>query len=167
MLFVGRVSKEKNLDLIVTAIGRLRDSRICVRPLFVGDGPYMAEMKKLLPDAIFTGYLDGEDLARAYASADFFVFPSTTDTFGNVVLEAQASGLPVIVSDIGGPRDLVAHGKDGLISKGHDVGELVEAIRTLANDSTLRLNMGKAARARVESRNWTEAFERFWNNSPE
>ena len=127
----------------------------------------MAEMKKLLPDAIFTGYLDGEDLARAYASADFFVFPSTTDTFGNVILEAQASGLPVIVSDIGGPRDLVDHGKDGLISKGHDVGELVEAIRTLANDSTLRLNMGKAARARVESRNWTEAFERFWNNSPE
>ena len=91
----------------------------------------------------------------------------STDTFGNVILEAQASGLPVIVSDIGGPRDLVDHGKDGLITKGYDVGELVEAIRTLANDSTLRLNMGKAARARVESRNWTEAFEHFWNTSPE
>jgi len=167
MLFVGRISKEKNLDLIVTAVTRLRDSKSPVRPIFVGDGPYMAEMKKLLPHAIFTGYLDGEDLARAYASADFFVFPSTTDTFGNVILEAQASGLPVIVSDIGGPRDLVEHGTDGLITKGHDGGELTEAIRTLANDSTLRINMGKAARSRVESRNWTEAFEQFWNASPE
>ena len=167
MLFVGRISKEKNLDLIVTAINRLTDSPSHVRPLFVGDGPYMAEMKKLLPNAIFTGYLDGEDLASAYASADFFVFPSTTDTFGNVILEAQASGLPVIVSDIGGPRDLVSHGIDGLISKGHDAGELTEAIRTLASDSTLRINMGKAARVRVESRNWTEAFECFWNASPE
>jgi len=167
MLFVGRISKEKNLDLIVTAINRLADSPSHVRPLFVGDGPYMPEMKKLLPDAIFTGYLDGDDLARAYASADFFVFPSTTDTFGNVILEAQASGLPVIVSDIGGPRDLVSHGIDGLISKGHDAGELTEAIRTLASDSTLRINMGKAARVRVESRNWTEAFECFWNASPE
>ncbi|MCX6975001.1 MAG: glycosyltransferase [Verrucomicrobia bacterium] len=167
MLFVGRISKEKNLDLIVTAVTRLRDSKVPVRPIFVGDGPYMAEMKKLLPHAIFTGYLDGEDLARAYASADFFVFPSTTDTFGNVILEAQASGLPVIVSDIGGPRDLVEHGTDGLITKGHDAGELTEAIRKLANDSTLRINMGKAARARVESRNWTEAFEHFWNASPE
>ncbi len=167
MLFVGRISKEKNLDLIVTAVTRLRDSKSPVHPIFVGDGPYMAEMKKLLPHAIFTGYLDGEDLARAYASADFFVFPSTTDTFGNVILEAQASGLPVIVSDIGGPRDLVEHGTDGLITKGHDAGELTEAIRTLANDSTLRINMGKAARSRVESRNWTEAFEQFWNASPE
>jgi phosphatidylinositol alpha 1,6-mannosyltransferase len=73
----------------------------------------------------------------------------------------------VIVSDIGGPRDLVEHGTDGLITKGHDGGELTEAIRTLANDSTLRINMGKAARSRVESRNWTEAFEQFWNASPE
>jgi glycosyltransferase involved in cell wall biosynthesis len=167
MLFVGRISKEKNLDLIVTVASRLKGSKVPVRPIFVGDGPYMAEMKKLLPNAIFTGYLDGEDLARAYASADFFVFPSTTDTFGNVILEAQSSGLPVIVSDIGGPRDLVEHGTDGLITKGHDAAELAEAICTLANDSTLRLNMGKAARVRVESRNWTEAFEHFWNSSPE
>ncbi len=65
-----------------------------VRFLLVGDGPYREEMQKLLPEAVFTGYLEGEELAKAYASADVFVFPSTTDTFGNVVLEAQASGLP-------------------------------------------------------------------------
>jgi glycosyltransferase involved in cell wall biosynthesis len=167
MLFVGRVSKEKNLDLLVAATRRLAESGTPVRPVIVGDGPYMAEMKRLLSDAIFTGYLGGEDLARAYASADFFVFPSTTDTFGNVILEAQASGIPVIVSDIGGPRDLVSHGVDGFVTKGQDAGDLAEAIRKLAADGDLRKSMGEAGRIRVETRDWTEAFQKFWNESPE
>ena len=127
----------------------------------------MPEMRRLLGDAIFTGYLGGEDLATAYASADFFAFPSTTDTFGNVVLEAQASGIPVIVSDIGGPRDLVSHGVDGYVTKGLDAADLAEAIRNLAADPALRAQMGACGRARVETRDWAEAFERFWNESPE
>ena len=129
MLFVGRISKEKNLDTLVASTRRLAEWKTPARPLFIGDGPYLSEMKRLLPDALFTGYLRGEELADAYASADFFVFPSTTDTFGNVVLEAQASGLPVIVSDVGGPRDLVQHARDGFITKALDAGELAEAIR--------------------------------------
>jgi len=167
MLFVGRVSKEKNLDLIVSATRRLAESGAHVRPVIVGDGPYMAEMKRLLGHAIFTGYLGGEDLARAYASADFFVFPSTTDTFGNVILEAQASGIPVIVSDVGGPRDLVTHGVDGFVTKGLDAADLAEAIRKLAADAGLRKSMGESGRIRVETRDWTEAFQKFWNESPE
>ncbi len=167
MLFVGRVSKEKNLDLLVAATRRLAEEKVPVRPIIVGDGPYMGEMKRLLGDAIFTGYLGGEDLARAYASADFFVFPSTTDTFGNVILEAQASGLPVVVSDVGGPRDLVDHGRDGFITKALDAGELADSIRKLAASSELRAAMGRAARSRVENRDWSEAFEKFWNESPE
>lgn len=167
MLFVGRVSKEKNLDTLVSATRRLAEWQTPVRPLFIGEGPYLAEMKRLLPDAIFTGYLRGEELADAYASADFFVFPSTTDTFGNVVLEAQACGLPVIVSDVGGPRDLVQHGRDGFITKALDVGELAEAIRRLADDPGLRERMGSAARARVETRDWAEAADKFWSASPE
>lgn len=167
MLFVGRVSKEKNLDTLVAATRRLAETNTPARPLIVGDGPYMQEMKRLLPDAIFTGYLQGQDLATAYASADLFVFPSTTDTFGNVVLEAQASSIPAIVSDVGGPRDLVAHGKDGFVTKALDAGELANAIRLLVEDPALRSRMGRASRARVESRDWTEAFERFWNFSPE
>jgi len=167
MLFVGRISKEKNLDLLVTAMRRLTKSGATVRPVIVGDGPYMPEMKRLLGDAIFTGYLAGEDLARAYASADFFVFPSTTDTFGNVILEAQASGIPAIVSDVGGPRDLVSHGVDGFVTKAHDTADLAEAIRKLAGDATLRKAMGTSGRARVESRDWTEAFQKFWDESPE
>lgn len=167
MLFVGRISKEKNLDTLVAATRRLAEWKTSVRPLFIGEGPYLAEMKRLLPDAIFTGYLRGDELADAYASADFFVFPSTTDTFGNVVLEAQACGLPVIVSDVGGPRDLVNHGKDGFVTKALDAGELAEAIRRLSDDPALRERMGSAARARVETRDWSEAVERFWNASPE
>jgi len=164
---VGRVSKEKNLDVLVAATKKLAETQTLARPLIVGDGPYMSEMKRLLPDAIFTGYLGGEDLAKAYAAADLFVFPSTTDTFGNVVLEAQACGIPAIVSDVGGPRDLVQHGKDGFVTKALDVGELAEAIRRLVEDPALRQRMGAAARGRVESRDWTEAFEKFWHESPE
>lgn len=167
MLFVGRVSKEKNLDVLVAATRKLAESQVPARPLIVGDGPYMAEMKRLLPDAIFTGYLQGEDLAVAYASADIFVFPSTTDTFGNVVLEAQASGIPAIVSDVGGPRDLVQHGKDGFVTKSLDSTELAGAIKRLVEDPSLRTHMGLASRGRVESRDWTEAFEKFWHESPE
>ena len=122
MLFVGRISKEKNLDTLVASTRKLADWKLAVRPLFVGDGPYLSEMKRLLPDALFTGYLRGEELADAYASADFFVFPSTTDTFGNVVLEAQASGLPVIVSDVGGPRDLVSAWQGWLYYEGARCG---------------------------------------------
>ena len=167
--YVGRLAAEKGLDVALEALALVEQARPGqVRFLVVGDGPYEQEVRARAPrGTVLTGKLHGSALSEAFASGDVFLFPSTTDTFGNVILEAQASGLPVIVSDIGGPRDLVSHGIDGLISKGHDAGELTEAIRTLASDSTLRIKMGKAARVRVESRNWTEAFECFWNASPE
>ena len=167
MLYVGRMSKEKNLDIIVAATKRLAEWRLPVRPIFVGDGPYLAEMKKLLPDAIFTGYLRNEDLATAYASSDFFCFPSTTDTFGNVVLEAHACALPVIVSDVGGPRDLIDDGEDGYITRANDAEEVADRIRRLCEDEALRKSMGEAGRKKVEIRDWQEAFERFWNASAE
>jgi glycosyltransferase involved in cell wall biosynthesis len=167
MLFVGRMSKEKNLDVIVTAAKQLAAWNLPVRPVFVGDGPYLAEMKKLLPDAIFTGYLRGLDLAIAYASSDLFVFPSTTDTFGNVVLEAHACALPVIVSDVGGPRDLIDDGEDGYVTRANDADEVADRIRRLCEDSDLRARMGAVARKKVESRDWQEAFAKFWSATPE
>lgn len=167
MLFVGRISKEKNLDLLVSALRKLRQRGVAARTLFVGDGPYTPEMKRLVPDGVFTGYLAGEELATAYASADFFVFPSTTDTFGNVVIEAQAAGIPAIVSDVGGPRDLVDHGVDGLITRAMDVEELARAMQELAEDPRKREAFGAAARKKVESRDWQAAFEKFWDASPE
>ena len=115
-----------------------------------------------MPDAIFTGYLAGKELATAYASADIFVFPSTTDTFGNVIIEAQASGLPVIVSDSGGPKELVADKANGLITRSHDVDDFARAIRALVTDRALRERMANCARESVNDRSWPRAFAKFW-----
>src|SRR5216117_2843685 len=131
LLYVGRVSREKDLDLLGEAYRRLRDEGLSVQLCVVGHGPYAREFSESLPEALFTGYLTGGELAAAYASADIFVFPSTTDTFGNVIIEAQASGVPVIVSDSGGPKELVDNERNGLITKSHDVEDLARAIREL------------------------------------
>lgn len=162
LLYAGRVSKEKKLDLFAAAVRRLCEAGVPARALVVGHGPYAEEWKASFPEAIFTGYLSGEELATAYASADAFVFPSTTDTFGNVILEAQASGLPCVVSDQGGPRELVEDGVDGCVTRGGDLGELVEAVRRLCADVGLRRTMGDASRRRVEDRSWPNAARKFW-----
>jgi len=162
LLYAGRISKEKKLDLFAAVVRKLREEGLPVRPLVVGHGPYAAEWKAAFPEAIFTGYLGGEELATAYASADIFVFPSTTDTFGNVILEAQASGLPCVVSDQGGPRELVEDGVDGFITRGGALGELVDAVRRLCTDEALRRTLGAASRRRVEDRSWPNASQNFW-----
>ena len=162
LLYVGRISREKDLDLLAAAYRRLRDEGLPVQLFIVGHGPYSEAFEKSLPEAFFTGYLTGSELATAYASADIFVFPSTTDTFGNVILEAQACGLPVIVSDSGGPKELVEHKSNGLITKSHDVDDFTRAIRALVTDSALRKRMGESARNSVTDRSWPSAFRKFW-----
>ena len=99
MIYVGRVAREKDLDVLIEVYDRLAVRRPECSLAVVGDGPYLQTRKQRLPysNVIFTGFLFGEELSQAYASSDVFVFPSTTDTFGNVVLEAMASGVPVIV----------------------------------------------------------------------
>ena len=163
LLYVGRISKEKNLDVLAGAYRHLRDEGLPVELLLVGHGPYSEALSETLPDAIFTGYLKGKELATAYASADVFTFPSTTDTFGNVIIEAQASGVPVIVSDAGGPKELVEENTNGLVTKSYDVDDLTRAIRTLIADPELRRRMGDRARASVIDRTWPRAFRQFWS----
>jgi glycosyltransferase involved in cell wall biosynthesis len=162
LLYVGRVSREKDLDLLAAAYRRLRDEGLPVQLCIVGDGPYSEAFAKSLPEAFFTGYLKGEELAAAYASADVFVFPSTTDTFGNVILEAQACGLPVVVSDSGGPKELVEHEANGLITKSHDVEDFASAIRMLVTNRATRERMSNFARNGVTDRSWPSAFRKFW-----
>ena len=162
LLYVGRVSREKDLDLLAEAYRRLRNEGLSIQLCVVGHGPYSREFSESLPEALFTGYLGGEELAAAYASADIFVFPSTTDTFGNVIIEAQASGVPVIVSDSGGPKELVENDRNGLITKSHDVEDLTRAIRELVADPERRKRMGNFARESVIDRTWPNAFREFW-----
>ena len=162
LLFVGRVSKEKDLDILVQAFHNLRQENLPVQLSIVGHGPYSAALAEMMPEACYTGYLSGTDLARAYASSDIFVFPSTTDTFGNVIIEAQSAGLPVVVSDVGGPQELVSDGVTGLITRARDIGDFTAAIRRLVEDEPLRKEMSAAARRSVEDRSWPRAFRRFW-----
>jgi len=164
LLYVGRISKEKDLDVLAQAYRQLRDEGLPIQLYLVGDGPYLQTLNStLLPDAVFTGYLRGKELATAYASADVFVFPSTTDTFGNVVIEAQASGVPVIVSDTGGPKELVDQNVNGVVTKSHDVEDLARAIRDLVTDQNKRDQMSRQARQAVVDRSWPTAFRKFWN----
>jgi glycosyltransferase involved in cell wall biosynthesis len=164
LLYVGRISKEKDLDVLAESYAALDDIAHFV---LVGDGPYVDELKRRMPKACFTGYLSGEALATAYASADVFLFPSTTDTFGNVVIEAMACGLPNVVSDMGGPRELVEEGVTGFITRSLDAADFTAAARKLIEDESLRRTMGANAREAVRDRNWSSAFRKFWAMSEE
>jgi glycosyltransferase involved in cell wall biosynthesis len=148
-LYVGRVSREKNLELLADAFMEVAAGAAPAQLVIIGDGPYGNELRKKLAGypVIFTGFLKGENLAAAYASSDVFVFPSTTDTFGNVVLEAQASGLPVIVSDSGGPRELMLDGVTGLVIRADSREELVAAMRSMLRNPAMTARMGENARS--------------------
>lgn len=165
LLYVGRISREKNLHLLADAFLRLRRAHPGANLVITGDGPYAAEMKDCLSGkgAVFTGYVQGDELASLYASCDLFVFPSTTDTFGNVVLEAQASGLPVIVTAQGGPQENVEHGSTGLVVESADAAGLASAMEELVRDEPRRQRMSRAARDAMEKRSFDRAFMQTWN----
>jgi glycosyltransferase involved in cell wall biosynthesis len=148
LLYVGRVSREKGLEMLVDAFRYLVDEGSPIALAVIGDGPYREEMEASLSGcpALFTGYLAGEELQRGYASADLFVFPSATDTFGNVVLEAQACGLPVIVSDEGGPRELMVEGETGAVFRAGSTHDLAAVIRSMISDPQQIPRMGINAR---------------------
>jgi glycosyltransferase involved in cell wall biosynthesis len=164
ILYVGRISKEKDLDILAESFRRIRAARDDVELVIVGDGPYLETLRKQMdgmPGVLFTGFLEGDELAELFASADIFAFPSTTDTYGSVVLEAQSSGLPVVVSDKGGPREAMVDGKTGLVTRGGDAASFSAALARLVEDEALRRLMGRNARIHVEGKTWQAAFEAF------
>jgi len=128
----------------------------------VGEGPYRAELEKLLPGAIFTGILSGRELGVAYASADLFVFPSTTDTYGNVVVEAMAAGLPVAVSDVGGPRELVKTSQMGRVLPARDAAAWAEGLAEMLAKPLSADERQIVANQAGSERRWDKAFARFW-----
>jgi glycosyltransferase involved in cell wall biosynthesis len=163
LLYVGRLAPEKNLGALLGAFARLRqglavDAREHVRLALVGAGPSASHWQGLqLPGVLFPGEQYGAGLARWYASADVFAFPSCTETFGNVVLEAQASGLPVVGYDTTGVNERVTSGEDGLLVPMG--GDLAEPLRRLCQDAALRQRLGTAGRARAERQDWDSIFD--------
>ncbi len=160
VLYVGRISKEKELDFLAQVAERMKSER-GISFAFVGEGPFLPELKKKLPQAIFTGPLHNRELSMAYASADLFVFPSTTDTYGNVVIEAMSSGLPVLVSDQGGPRELLRDPEDGEVVSG-GAGEWEAAIRRILGNGEAAETRKNRRERTVAGRKWEDAFRKFW-----
>jgi glycosyltransferase involved in cell wall biosynthesis len=152
--FAGRLVKEKNIAIYMRVLNALADKGLRVKPLVIGDGPEMAGMKAGLRNGVFAGFLHGEELARAYASSDIFFFPSESETFGNVTLEAMASGLPAVNAIASGSNSLVAEGVTGHLVSARDEAGLAARLAALAGDAALRKEMGDAARARALDYSW-------------
>lgn len=158
LLYVGRISREKGLAILPEMLYRLRTLRIRHRMVIAGDGPLRRTLADQLPEAVFTDVLSREDVADVFASGDLFVFPSTTDTAGNVVLEAQASELPVMVSDQGGPREHMVPGVTGVVCRESAARHWARVIAGLADDAERRRELGAAARTYAVSRSWDHAL---------
>ena len=168
-LYVGRLSREKNLDLLLQAFDRLLQAGRPVSLIFVGDGPYREELQRQCGGRpiVFTGFLANEELAAAYASADAMVFPSTTDTFGNVVLEAQACGLPVIVTDRGGPPDIVRRYNSGIVFDVSRPETLLDAIAELSSNPKRCDELRASGLRNAEECSWQRVLEDLWGREEE
>jgi glycosyltransferase involved in cell wall biosynthesis len=165
LLYVGRISAEKNLPLLAEAFLRLCRTRRDTALIVAGDGPYLPTLRGRLKEvpAYFLGYQSDAQLGPLYASCDLFVFPSRTDTLGQVVLEAQASGLPALVSDEGGPREMIDDGVTGLVLAGDDPALWSQAIDDLLADEPRRQRMGRVAPQRIERYSLEQTFDAWWS----
>ena len=168
VLYVGRVSIEKNLPFLTgvwkQAQHRLMEQGLNAELVVVGDGPYRERMQQELRKhrAHFLGFRRGAELSTIYASSDLFVFPSVTDTLGQVVMESQGSGLPVLVTDQGGPKEVVQHGQTGYVLSTAEPNAWVERIVGLVADEERRARMGAAAHESVQKYSLANSFEHFW-----
>ena len=159
LLYVGRVSKDKNLAFLLEVYRAVRQRHPDICLSIAGDGPYLAELKMAcrdLPEVAFLGRVDYKELPSVYNSHDLFVFPSLSDTFGMVVLEAQACGIPSLVSDVGGPKEIVVHAETGYVLPSDSVDAWVDQLSALLIDlesgGALYHALASAARQRVEQR---------------
>jgi len=151
-IYVGRVAVEKNISAFL-------ELDLPGTKLVVGDGPERASLQQRYPDAVFVGSKSGRELTAHYTSADVFVFPSRTDTFGLVLLEAMASGVPVVAARSGGPLDIIEDGKTGLLFEPEERSSLVACVSRVLADRALARDMGHAARAEAEARDWPAVLD--------
>jgi glycosyltransferase involved in cell wall biosynthesis len=161
VLYAGRLTREKGADLLAEAFLRAHRREPRLHLVLAGGGPEEGALRERLGlHATFLGWLDSRELARVYASADVFLFASRTDTFGQVILEAQASGLPVVAAAEGGPLSLVEDGRSGKLCPS-DPDALADAVVELAHSPRLRRQLADGGRAAVRERTWERALERL------
>lgn len=168
VLYCGRVSIEKNLPTLArvwkAARAVMARSGFEAELVIVGDGPYRAEMEREAgPGTRFLGFRHGRELSTIYASSDLFVFPSVTDTLGQVVMESQACGVPVLVTDQGGPKEVVSDGVTGLVLPADSDRAWIDAIVGLVRDTQRRRAMGRAAAESMQRRSIAASFDHFWS----
>lgn len=163
LAFVGRLVLEKGLDVFANTLDRLRKKGIKHKALIVGEGPERDRFAARLPDAIFTGYLKGPDLAKAYASADIFFNASITETFGNVTLEAMACGLPSVCANATGSRSLVDCGETGYLVGPGNITEFSEQITRLIQNKALRSELAASALHKGQQFSWVTILNQLLN----
>ncbi|MCP1161179.1 glycosyltransferase family 4 protein [Bacillus infantis] len=165
LLYAGRLAPEKDLGTLLKTMGSLPEEiRERVHWLIVGDGPEFQPFAKESAgrgNVTMTGYVTGEELAGLYAAADLLVFPSPTETFGNVVLEALSSGTPAIVADKGGPAEIISEGRTGRICPAGSSGEFASAIQELLGDPVKLASMSREARSYAERQSWDKIMDQL------
>ena len=159
--FVSRLVAEKGLKVVEEVARGLASRKVPHKILIVGDGPEGPSLRSALPAAVFAGHLRGEDLATAYASSDIFLFPSETETFGNVTLEAMSSGLSAVVANATGSNALVTDGLNGYLVTPRDSAEFLDRVARLIENTELRGQMGAAARQAAEQYEWSRILDRI------
>lgn len=165
LLYVGRLAPEKNLELLAAAFDAMRAVQPGWRLVVVGDGPHRAWLAQRCPQAVLLGALAGEALAQAYANGDLLAFPSLTETFGNVTLEALASGLPVLAFAYAAAAEVVRHGDSGLLAPVGDAEAYLQLARTVAADEALLQRLRSGAVHAVQHLGWgriVEQVESIW-----
>ena len=161
VIHVGRMAAEKNYDLLFRAYAAMRAANPDLRFVLAGEGPLRARLQREHPDCIFAGFFSREEIGRYYASADIYIHASVTETFGNVLTEAMASGLAVAGFDYAAARQFIQHGHNGLAVPLGDEPALIEAAVLLATDELLRAQLRIAARAAVEAQSWETVIAGF------
>jgi len=161
VLYVGRLVAEKNLALVFRAFDAMREARPASRLVLVGDGPERASWQSSRPDAIFCGTQIGAALAAHYASGDVFLFPSLTETWGNVTIEAMASGLAVVAYDCAAAEEVIRHAENGLKAPPEDEAAFIAEAVSLAPDIARQRRLGAAAAARAAQLSWDAIIDSF------
>lgn len=161
MGYVGRLAPEKNLGVVLAAYQAVKVMQPRARLVFVGDGPMRAELAARAPDAVFAGQRSGDDLAAHYAGLDLFLFPSLTETFGNVTTEAMASGCAVVAFESAAAGELIRTGVNGWLAGPGSESEFVATVRLVAADAALRHSVADVARATARRLDWADITARF------